>query len=128
MVLFSAAIPYQAGHEHLNEQWPEYWHALFAAHDYVVVDALRERLWRHKDIKPWYVQNMLFYVNRARLGHYPVLATVFEQAGENPRLSIVHPEHYVQTYQHVMKNLTDCAANAAAFRAAATRDQLAGRP
>ena len=38
--LIFAVIPYQAGHEHLNEQWPEYWQAPFAAHDYVVVDAL----------------------------------------------------------------------------------------
>ena len=25
IILFSAAIPYQGGDGHLNEQWPEYW-------------------------------------------------------------------------------------------------------
>src|SRR5262249_35913095 len=25
VVLFSAAIPFQGGHGHVNEQWPEYW-------------------------------------------------------------------------------------------------------
>ena len=31
----------------------QYWQAIFANHDYVVVDALRERLWCHKDVTPW---------------------------------------------------------------------------
>ena len=25
VILFSAAIPYQGGENHVNEQWPEYW-------------------------------------------------------------------------------------------------------
>src|SRR5215211_1558289 len=29
VVLFSAAIPYQGGEHHINEQWPEYWIRLF---------------------------------------------------------------------------------------------------
>lgn len=30
IVLFSAAIPYQRGAHHVNEQWPGYWIELFA--------------------------------------------------------------------------------------------------
>ena len=29
VVAFSGAIPFQGGHHHLNEQWPEYWANLF---------------------------------------------------------------------------------------------------
>ena len=29
VILFSAAIPYQGGENHLNEQWPDYWARLF---------------------------------------------------------------------------------------------------
>src|SRR6476660_9116831 len=53
VVLFSAAIPYQGGTGHVNEQWPEYWHAKFALHDYVVIDCLRTRLWKSPTIMPW---------------------------------------------------------------------------
>jgi hypothetical protein len=31
VVLFSAAIPYQGGTHHVNEQWPEYWAGNFEA-------------------------------------------------------------------------------------------------
>lgn len=44
VVLFSAAIPLQAGAEHLNEQWPEYWAALFKTHDYLPIDCIRGRM------------------------------------------------------------------------------------
>jgi 2-polyprenyl-3-methyl-5-hydroxy-6-metoxy-1,4-benzoquinol methylase len=30
IILFSAAIPYQGGHNHINEQFPSYWANLFA--------------------------------------------------------------------------------------------------
>ena len=33
-VLFSAAIPGQRGQNHINEQWPEFWQALFSRHRY----------------------------------------------------------------------------------------------
>jgi SAM-dependent methyltransferase len=105
VVLFSAAIPYQGGNGHVNEQWPEYWQEIFARHQYVVVDCLRERIWRHKDVKPWYAQNLLFFVERDRLSEYPRLASCFQQAGETPRLSLVHPDHYLLLHQHTLKQL-----------------------
>ena len=41
IVLFSAATPRQGGRNHFNEQWQEYWAALFARHGYVTVDFIR---------------------------------------------------------------------------------------
>jgi hypothetical protein len=40
-VLFSAAIPFQGGINHLNEQWQHYWADLFAARGYGVHDFIR---------------------------------------------------------------------------------------
>ena len=37
-VLFSAAIPFQGGIGHINEQWPTYWIALFEKRGYIAVD------------------------------------------------------------------------------------------
>jgi 2-polyprenyl-3-methyl-5-hydroxy-6-metoxy-1,4-benzoquinol methylase len=40
-VVFSAAAPYQGGVHHVNEQWPAYWAAKFAARDFRCFDFLR---------------------------------------------------------------------------------------
>jgi SAM-dependent methyltransferase len=95
VILFSAAIPQQGGDHHVNEQWPEYWQERFERHGYVVVDCLRRLLWRNGNVEQWYRQNLLFYVDRDRLADYPKLASAFETAGENPLLSIVHPDYFL---------------------------------
>jgi len=41
VVLFSAAVPGQGGTGHLNEQWSEYWVALFEAEGWACRDAIR---------------------------------------------------------------------------------------
>jgi hypothetical protein len=107
VILFSAAIPYQMGEGHVNEQWPEYWRDQFAAHGYVVVDALRDRLWENKDVETWYRQNLLFYGERDRLADYPRLRAELERAGEGRMLSRVHPEHYATLLESFSKQLAE---------------------
>lgn len=58
-VLFSAAVPGQGGHGHLNEQWPGYWACLFEARGFVVSGALRFELWQDDRVENWYRQNVL---------------------------------------------------------------------
>ncbi len=65
VVLFSAAVPGQGGTHHVNEQWPDYWAAKFAARGYRVIDALRPALWADGDVKWWYRQNLLMFANAA---------------------------------------------------------------
>jgi SAM-dependent methyltransferase len=118
VVMFSAAIPHQGGHDHINEQWPDYWHARFAAHGYVVVDALRRKIWRKPGVARWYAQNMLFYVDRQRVGDYPQLATVFAADGDAAPLSLVHPEHYLDVYGALFEKIkhSQCVAMKALLR------------
>jgi SAM-dependent methyltransferase len=94
VILFSAAVPHQGGTNHINEQWPEYWQTRFRKRGYVVVDCLRPLVWRNPDIATWYKQNLLFYVDHARLQDYPALASAVERSGNDPPLSFVHPELY----------------------------------
>ncbi len=103
VVLFSAAIPYQGGTGHINEQWPEYWKEKFAHRDYVVVDCLRTRLWQSPTIMPWYPQNMFFFVDRKRLGEYPLLAAEFARVGPDPPLARVHPNIYLHVVDQLIK-------------------------
>lgn len=67
VVLFSAAVPFQGGVDHLNEQWPEYWIGLFEERDYVALDVIRKRVWSDETIPYWYRQNTLLYVKREKL-------------------------------------------------------------
>lgn len=81
MVLFSAAIPYQGGNGHINEQWQRYWMDLFKARGYtgVVLPAIRE----NSKIELWYRQNAILFVN------YP-----FDRG--SPAGDFVLPEYYLE--------------------------------
>jgi len=61
-VLFSAAIPFQGGTHHVNEQWPDYWQALFSDHGYHAIDCFRSRLWENPAVQPYVAQNLWLYV------------------------------------------------------------------
>jgi SAM-dependent methyltransferase len=95
VILFSAAIPFQGGVDHVNEQWPDYWVDLFARRSYVVIDCLRKRIWGNKRVEYWYAQNILLFVRRGHLEHQPLLKREFEQAATS-QLSIVHPKQYLE--------------------------------
>jgi hypothetical protein len=87
-VLFSAAIPHQGGEHHVNEQWPDYWAALFAAWGFRCFDLLRPALWLHPDVDWWYAQNLLVF---ARTGSAAEAALLRHGAPGTP-LRLVHPQ------------------------------------
>lgn len=74
VILFSAAIPWQGGTNHINEQRPEFWANLFAQHGYVCADIIRQRIWNDESIRWPYRQNALFFVKATELEKYPLLA------------------------------------------------------
>ena len=90
VVMFSAAIPHQGGIGHVNEQWPEYWQELFRQHDFLSVDCVRPLIWENPDVRVWYAQNTLMFVERGHLEANPSLQSEYERAKDRP-LSIVHP-------------------------------------
>jgi SAM-dependent methyltransferase len=59
-LLFSAAVPGQGGHHHINEQAHDYWLEKFGARGFLVdtaaTDAIRAR-WRAAGVAPWYSNN-----------------------------------------------------------------------
>ncbi len=80
VVAFSAAIPFQGGTGHVNEQWPSYWAAVFAELGYVALDVVRPLVWCNPDVEYSYAQNMLLFVDESgvdrREAPYEVLAGV----------------------------------------------------
>ena len=63
VVLFSAAVPGQGGTHHVNEQWSEYWVALFEAEGWVCRDAVRPWIRSNEDVAWWYRQNLYLAIS-----------------------------------------------------------------
>ncbi|MBV8915970.1 MAG: class I SAM-dependent methyltransferase [Acetobacteraceae bacterium] len=91
VVLFSAALPFQGGTWHINEQWLEYWGILFRKNGFVPVDLLRDELWINTDVHWYYRQNALFFCKGS------VAGSIFPGKGtaEGTLLSRIHPEMFM---------------------------------
>lgn len=63
-VLFSAAIPGQPGHVHINERPARYWRELFGACGFEARDIIRPRIICDETVPYWYRQNMLIFARR----------------------------------------------------------------
>jgi len=94
VVLFSAGIPGQGGGGP-NQRWPIYWANHFSDHGFACVDCVRERVWDEPEVKSWYVQNMLLFVEGAALEAKPALAREYER-GQGRPLSVVHPRVFAR--------------------------------
>jgi SAM-dependent methyltransferase len=95
VILFSAAIPGQSGHGHVNCQWPAYWVERFKQHGFEVSGELRWRIWNDERVESWYRQNILVAVDRQRvdsdvwnhLGNELFGPTAFDDP-----IAVVHPD------------------------------------
>ncbi len=90
-VLFSAALPFQGGDGHVNEMWPEYWAALFAAHGLLPYDLVRPALWRDRAVAWWYRQNTLLFARE----DYMAAARPDVAPADAGALTRIHPEAYL---------------------------------
>lgn len=81
LVLWSAAIPGQGGHQHINEQWLSYWAGLFAARNFWPMGHFREQIWDDTRVEPWYRQNLMMFAESSIGGGVP-----------HPMLDVVHPD------------------------------------
>jgi SAM-dependent methyltransferase len=86
VIVFSAAIPFQVGRGHINEQLPSYWVKLFAARGYECSNGLRARLWANDAVEIWYRQNILYFTVR---GH-----RVRAACADIGLMDVVHPDLY----------------------------------
>jgi cyclopropane fatty-acyl-phospholipid synthase-like methyltransferase len=93
-ILFSAAVPFQPGTNHINCQWPDYWAEIFFERGYIPIDCLRLPFWHHPEVAWWFAQNMILYVHEEHLGNCPNLIE-YLPAELSPPLRLVHPELYM---------------------------------
>jgi len=95
VVLFSAAVPWQGGTEHINEQWLSYWKAKFEARGFIFIDCIRPKIWADRSVEWWYRQNMVLFASREGLARNPALAAA-ASAQSNMPIDVVHPDCYAQ--------------------------------
>ncbi|PSB19609.1 hypothetical protein C7B61_15405 [filamentous cyanobacterium CCP1] len=97
VILFSAAIPFQGGTGHVNEQWIDYWIECFRDKNYVPVDCMRSQIWRNSCVEYWYAQNMLILIREEylELEEYSLLKTASNRTNFNG-LPLVHPQKYLE--------------------------------
>lgn len=79
VILFSAAIPGQMGHNHINEQLPSYWKHLFARYNFKEIDFLRPLIWKDPRVAWWYRQNITLFVDHGFLLSNKQLLELSEQ-------------------------------------------------
>ena len=91
VVVFSAAIPYQGGTGHVNEQWPDYWASKFAECSFIPIDCIRDRVWDEPSLAPHYAQNVIVYASDAPIKMLPQLRDSV-LATDSLCLTRIHPE------------------------------------
>lgn len=87
VVLFSAAVPFQGGVHHVNEQWPDFWIRRFKQHRYAAVDVIRKQIWKDQRIAYWYRQNMFLFIREDLVSSN---AAFLEAANDADDLMLVH--------------------------------------
>ncbi len=90
-VLFSAAIPGQGGVNHLNEQPPGYWREHFHHHGFLLLDAIRPRIWHNLAVARFYSQNLFLYVRSSVVESDARLMLEHERASRQ-RLTIIYDD------------------------------------
>lgn len=98
-IIFSAAVPGQWGQNHLNEQWIEYWIALFNDKGYKCYDLIRPLIWNNKNVEWWYKQNMIIFSKKT----LQLKTKIIEYQ------SIIHPQHFIQKIHFIDKQLKELA-------------------
>jgi SAM-dependent methyltransferase len=91
VVLFSAAIPFQGGEHHVNEQWPKYWVEKFKERGFLALDPFRHLLWERSDVDWWYAQNLVLFVQQSSIERFSLL-----QSAERGVSAYVHPRNYLR--------------------------------
>ena len=70
VIYFSAAIPFQGGTNHLNEQWQSYWANKFKVRNFLAIDLIRPMVWTNNNVQACYAQNGIIYIREDKLSSF----------------------------------------------------------
>jgi len=100
-ILFGAAIKYQGGRNHINEQWQSYWIKLFNSRGYECIDCIRGAIWNNMSVEWWYKQNTFLFIGPNNM----YLRAEELRASERPIFDVAHPINYenkIRGYQDMI--------------------------
>ncbi|MGC8748760.1 MAG: class I SAM-dependent methyltransferase [Candidatus Kapaibacteriota bacterium] len=100
LIVFSAAIPFQGGLHHINEQWPDFWFKQFSDCGYYPIDCFRSNFWDNDEVAFWYSQNMFLFVKDGILEPHH---KVFQYKSDKLPIRIVHPKLYQKKVEELSK-------------------------
>ncbi|MDX1819776.1 MAG: class I SAM-dependent methyltransferase [Paracoccaceae bacterium] len=109
LVLFSAAIPGQGGHHHINEQPPSYWARHFSEQGFDCFDVVRRAHWNEDNCAWWYLQNAFLYAKRGSKPH--VILSSRHHPDLTPQMYL-HPRCLTQKSQEFQAQINELLARA----------------
>ncbi len=92
IIVFSAAVPFQGGQNHVNEQWQTYWIEKFEVKDFICIDIIRPAFWENPKVEFWYKQNSFLFIHKSKEELISKLSN--SKSFYNNR--IVHPEMFIK--------------------------------
>jgi SAM-dependent methyltransferase len=114
VVLFSAAIPHQGGHHHVNEQFLPYWVERFARFGFRPLDVIRGKIWNDRTILWWLRQNVVLFAEQGLIARDERLRRAADESAVCP-LSLVHPDVYRERVEMGMQAMAKMAQLAKLF-------------
>lgn len=91
-LVLSAAVPWQGGTGHINEQWPDYWQRKLSRLGYTACDGIRPLIWNDRRVAPWYRQNVVLYFRGDPGDRVSDMSlNAWRSVIQNP-LAMVHPD------------------------------------
>ncbi|MEA2931154.1 MAG: hypothetical protein QOG38_3582 [Hyphomicrobiales bacterium] len=112
-ILFSAAIPFQGGHHHVNERFLSYWTTLFGKHAFQPLDIVRGRIWHDQEVVWWLRQNIVLFAHNDLIESNEKLKRVAEH---RTPVSVVHPDVYMERMRGLLAQLEQLKKVEAALR------------
>lgn len=92
VIYFSAATPNSGGRHHVNERWQSYWCKKFKEQNYILIDAIRPKIFTNKKCCYFYAQESFIYINKNKIREFPLLSKYIR---DDVLLDIVHPELFM---------------------------------
>jgi hypothetical protein len=114
VVLFSAAIPYQGGAHHVNEQFLPYWVERFSHFNFRPLDVIRGKIWNDQTILWWLRRNVVVFAEQELLARNERLRRAADESAAYP-LSLVHPDVYLSRMHMGMQAMEKMGQLAKAF-------------
>jgi hypothetical protein len=112
-ILFSAALLFQPGDDHINTRLHSFWATRFMAQGYLLFDLFRPEFWSDERIEPWYRQNTFLYIKPSHPLCHALLSRGHRPCKDAAFANCVHPWLYSLVLNDLFNQRSRASANEA---------------